>query len=293
MVPEASIVKIDDDIPLDTAALVGCGVTTGYGSVVRTGEVRDGDAVVVMGVGGIGMNAIQGARIAGARVIVALDPVEYKRTRAVEFGATHTAATLEEAQALVADLTRGMMADVCVVTTDPAEGAYVAQGLSLAGKRGRVVMTPLSRIHRGHPPMSANDPRLREAGPRPLLDRPTAAWTPQVAGAAQDGPAQILDELITREYTLDDVNQLCGHARRDQHPRPDPVLAGGEELSAGSRGVGQPGVAAAVDPGQDNLRSRGASGGDRLLDHRRRRPVRRRDRSRRPGASVRPSPGRR
>ena len=67
-------------IALDTAALVGCGVTTGYGSVVRTGETRDGDTVVVMGVGGIGINAIQGARIAGARVIVALDPVEYKRT---------------------------------------------------------------------------------------------------------------------------------------------------------------------------------------------------------------------
>ena len=55
-----------------------------YGSAVRTGETRDGDTVVVMGVGGIGMNAVQGARIAGARAIVALDPVEYKRSRSME-----------------------------------------------------------------------------------------------------------------------------------------------------------------------------------------------------------------
>ena len=66
VVPAASVVKIDDDIPLHTAALVGCGVTTGFGSAVRTGEVRAGDAVVVIGAGGIGMIAVQGARIAGA-----------------------------------------------------------------------------------------------------------------------------------------------------------------------------------------------------------------------------------
>ena len=111
--------------------------------MVRTGEARDGDTVVVMGVGGIGMNAVQGARIAGARVIVALDPVEYKRSRSLEFGATHTAATVDEAHALITDLTRGQMADVCVVSTDSAEGAYVAQALSLVGKRGRVVMTAI------------------------------------------------------------------------------------------------------------------------------------------------------
>ena len=79
VVPLSSVIKVDPSTALDTAALVGCGVTTGYGSMVRTGEARDGDTVVVMGVGGIGMNAVQGARIAGARVIVALDPVEYKR----------------------------------------------------------------------------------------------------------------------------------------------------------------------------------------------------------------------
>ncbi|WP_165704599.1 alcohol dehydrogenase catalytic domain-containing protein, partial [Mycobacteroides abscessus] len=79
VVPQASVVKIDGGIPLDRAALIGCGVTTGYGSAVRTGEVRAGDTVVVVGAGGIGMNAIQGARIAGALAIVAVDPVNFKR----------------------------------------------------------------------------------------------------------------------------------------------------------------------------------------------------------------------
>ena len=97
VVPTASVVKVDESVPLDKAALVGCGVTTGYGSTVNTGEATAGSTVVVMGVGGVGINAVQAARIVGARHIVALDPVEYKRTRAMEFGATHTAATLEEA----------------------------------------------------------------------------------------------------------------------------------------------------------------------------------------------------
>lgn len=208
VVPEASIVKIDNDIPLDTAALVGCGVTTGYGSVVRTGEVRDGDTVVVMGVGGIGMNSVQGARIAGARVIVALDPIEYKRTRSLEFGATHTAATLEEAQALVADLTRGAMADVCVVTTDSAEGAYVAHGLSLVGKRGRVVMTAIPHPTDMTVDMSLFDLTLYEKQVRGSLfgSSNPRRDIPRLLDLHKSGQLK-LDELITREYTLDDVNQ--------------------------------------------------------------------------------------
>ena len=86
--------KVDESVPLDKAALVGCGVTTGYGSTINTGDATAGSTVVVMGVGGVGINAVQAARIVGARHIVALDPIEYKRTRAMEFGATHTAATL-------------------------------------------------------------------------------------------------------------------------------------------------------------------------------------------------------
>ena len=86
---EASCVKIEPHIPLDKAALVGCGVTTGWGSAVNAAEVRAGETVVVVGLGGIGMNAVQGARLAGADKIVGVDPLEIKRSAAVAFGATH------------------------------------------------------------------------------------------------------------------------------------------------------------------------------------------------------------
>ena len=113
---------------------------------MRTGEVRAGDAVVVIGAGGIGMNAVQGARIAGARMIMVVDPVEFKRTKSHEFGATHTASSVDEAWNVISELTRGKLADVCIITTGVAEGAEVAPALSLIGKRGRVVVTAI-----GHP----------------------------------------------------------------------------------------------------------------------------------------------
>ena len=208
VVPIASVVKVDKDIPLDKAALVGCGVTTGYGAAVRTGETRDGDTVVVMGVGGLGINAVQGAKIAGARYVVALDPVAYKRERSFEFGATHAAASVEEAQALVTDLTRGTMADVCVVTTDSAEGAYVAQGLSLVGKRGRVVMTAIPHPTDTTVDMSLFDLTLYEKQVRGCLFGSSNPRNDiyRLLDLYQADRLK-LDELITREYTLDEVNQ--------------------------------------------------------------------------------------
>jgi Zn-dependent alcohol dehydrogenase len=123
--------------------LIGCCVPTGFGSAVNTAQVRAGDTVVVLGVGGIGSTAIQGAKAAGARHVVAMDPIAYKRDRAVDFGATHTTATVGEAQSVLAELTRGQLADACIITTDVAESAYVGQALSLVGKRGRVVVTAI------------------------------------------------------------------------------------------------------------------------------------------------------
>ena len=97
VVNEASCIKIDNDVPLDRACLLGCGVVTGWGSSVYAAEVKPGDTVAVVGVGGIGANAIQGAKLAGAKRVIAIDPVEFKREKAMEFGATHTFASLEEA----------------------------------------------------------------------------------------------------------------------------------------------------------------------------------------------------
>jgi len=88
LVHENLLVKIRPDMPLDKAALIGCGVTTGVGAVLNTAQVRAGDVVAVVGCGGVGLNAVQGAAIAGASRIIAIDPVESKRKLALEFGAT-------------------------------------------------------------------------------------------------------------------------------------------------------------------------------------------------------------
>ena len=103
-VPQQAAIKIDDDVPFDIASLIGCGVTTGVGAVLNTAKVTPGSSVVVFGCGGVGISAIQGARIAGAGTIVAVDLVADKLERAKGFGATH-AVQPDELEALSTELT--------------------------------------------------------------------------------------------------------------------------------------------------------------------------------------------
>lgn len=208
VVPEASVVKIDHDIPLVNAALVGCGVTTGFGSSVKSARVAPGDTVVVMGIGGIGANAVQGARVAGALNIVAIDPVEMKRDMALKLGATHTARDVDDAWVTVSELTRGQLADKAIITTDVTEGAYVGQALSLVGKGGRVVVTALAHPEETKADMSVFELTLYEkevvgslfgsSNPREDIVR--------VLRHYQQGQI-VLDDLITTKYRLEDVNQ--------------------------------------------------------------------------------------
>jgi S-(hydroxymethyl)glutathione dehydrogenase/alcohol dehydrogenase len=106
VVHQSSAIKIPDEVPLDVAALVGCGVTTGVGAALNTAKVASGSTVLVIGCGGVGMNVIQGAKIAGARAIVAMDRFENKAEDAKRFGATH-ATTPEGLDALKSELTAG------------------------------------------------------------------------------------------------------------------------------------------------------------------------------------------
>jgi S-(hydroxymethyl)glutathione dehydrogenase/alcohol dehydrogenase len=106
VVPRIGAVKIDNDVPYEVAALVGCGVMTGVGAVINTAAVRPGDTVVVIGCGGVGIAAIQGARVAGAAVIVAVDTVPAKLELAKRFGATH-AVPPEHLSDLSTDVTGG------------------------------------------------------------------------------------------------------------------------------------------------------------------------------------------
>ncbi|MEJ2336737.1 MAG: zinc-binding dehydrogenase, partial [Gemmatimonadales bacterium] len=89
IVPSSAVVKVDEDIPLETASLIGCGVTTGVGAALNSAQIQPGSSVVVFGAGGVGIAAIQGARVAGASQILAVDLVESKLGYAKQFGATH------------------------------------------------------------------------------------------------------------------------------------------------------------------------------------------------------------
>jgi S-(hydroxymethyl)glutathione dehydrogenase/alcohol dehydrogenase len=203
-----SLVKVEPDLPLDKACLVACGVTTGWGSATYAADVAPGETVVVIGTGGVGMNAVQGAAMAGARYVIALDPVEFKREQAQKFGATHTAASLEECQALVGELTWGRQADKVIVTVGEGKGADVGTYLSMVAKGGKLVFTSVTD-------MNANDVTLNlfelsmmqkslvgtifgSANPRYDI--------PRLLGLYRSGQLK-LDELITRTYTLDEINQ--------------------------------------------------------------------------------------
>ncbi|MCW2819445.1 MAG: NDMA-dependent alcohol dehydrogenase, partial [Marmoricola sp.] len=146
VIHQNSCVAVDDDLPLEKAVLVGCGVPTGWGSAVNTANVRPGQTVMVSGVGGIGINAVQGARYAGAKYVVAVDPLENKREKAMELGATHAFATVEEAQEAITDLTRGQMADSAILTPGLLTSEMVAGGFYAVGKGGVVVLTGLNKV---------------------------------------------------------------------------------------------------------------------------------------------------
>jgi S-(hydroxymethyl)glutathione dehydrogenase / alcohol dehydrogenase len=106
VVPATAAVVIDSDIPFDLAAMMSCGITTGVGAALNTAKVEPGSSVVVIGAGGIGLSVIQGARIAGAATIVAVDPLTAKHETAKRFGATH-ATTPDQLAGLQAELTAG------------------------------------------------------------------------------------------------------------------------------------------------------------------------------------------
>lgn len=89
VLPAQGVIVIDDDVPYEIGALIGCGVTTGIGAAINTAQVRPGSSVVVFGCGGVGISTIQGAKLAGAAEIVAVDTVPSKQLDALRFGATH------------------------------------------------------------------------------------------------------------------------------------------------------------------------------------------------------------
>jgi S-(hydroxymethyl)glutathione dehydrogenase/alcohol dehydrogenase len=208
VVSEYSCVKIDDDIPFEVACLVGCGVTTGWCSAVKAGETRAGETVVVLGVGGVGINAVQGARYAGAARVVAIDPNPLKRDTAMRLGATHAFASADEARAQLIDLTYGQLADLAVVTVGVLDADITRDAVSLIGKAGRVVLTSVSKaddhsISLTGSPMIGFHKRIQGSlagGSNPIFEMAN------LLGLYKSGHLK-LDEIITQRYSLEQVNE--------------------------------------------------------------------------------------
>jgi alcohol dehydrogenase (nicotinoprotein) len=205
---EASVVKIDGDIPLELAALTGCGVPTGFGSAVRAGEVQPGDVTIVYGVGGVGANALQGAAVAGARHVIAVDPVEFKRASAPTFGATHAVATAEEAHALAYELSWGVGADQAIVTMGVVTEEVVSAAFSAIRKGGTVVLTGLAGLEARTVHVSGFELTLFEKRLQGSLFGTSNPFDeiPRLLDLYRAGKIK-LSELITTRYTLDQVNQ--------------------------------------------------------------------------------------
>ncbi|BBY32393.1 alcohol dehydrogenase [Mycolicibacter minnesotensis] len=207
VVSAASLVKIDPQLPLLPAALLACAVPTGYGSAAYRAGVRGGDTVVVIGTGGIGTAAVQGARINGAVRIVAVDPVAFKRDSARTFGATHTASSAAEAFEMVRDLTRGVMADAVVLSPAVVTDSDVEDALRLTRKAGTCVLTGMAE----QGTRTGIDPQDMMLMNKTLCGTVFGSCNPRtdiplLATLYEAGHLQ-LDEMVTKRYRLDEVNQ--------------------------------------------------------------------------------------
>jgi alcohol dehydrogenase len=202
-----SLVKIEPHIPLIPAALLSCAIPTGYGSAAYRANVRGGDTVVVIGAGGIGTAAIQGARINGAAQLVAVDPVEFKQKAALGFGATHSVATAAEATELVRELTHGVMADSVVVAPSLIDGEDINRYLKLTRKGGTCVLTGMTAQTTRSAKIDLQNFILWNKN---LVGTVFGSCNPKsdiarLARLYQSGQLQ-LDEMITKHYRLDDIN---------------------------------------------------------------------------------------
>ncbi|MCV7089187.1 NDMA-dependent alcohol dehydrogenase [Mycobacterium interjectum] len=217
---ERSLVKVHDWIPLEAASLVSCGVTTGFGSGSVAAGTEVGDTVVVVGVGGIGMNAVQGAKVAGAKHIIAVDPNEFKRKVAPTFGATHTAADTAAALELVKEITWGVMADRVVLTPGVVPVDMVLMAMMLLRKGGTCVLTGMAKITDMMVPMLLGDMvsscktfkgvLYGEMNPREAM--------PKLLSMYEAGLIK-LDELVTQKYKLDDINEAMKDLRAGKNIR--------------------------------------------------------------------------
>jgi len=216
IVDQSQVVRVPENMPLDRASLLACGVITGLGAVINTAQVETGSSVVVIGTGGVGLNAVQGAALAGAHPIIAIDLLDNKLKAARAFGATHTmnAVEREATEKAVKELTSGRGADYVFVTVGSA--AAVAQALSLTRKRGSVIIVGMPA-----PGATASfqvNPFVR--GEQRIIgsfmgSTRVGVSVPRLIDLYQHGRLK-LDELITAHYPLERINEAIEAVEKGQ-----------------------------------------------------------------------------
>ncbi len=211
-----NVVKVTEDVPLDRAALVGCAVMTGVGAVFNTAAMQPGATAAVFGVGGVGLNAIQGCRIAGARQIIAVDMSEAKLATAREFGATHTVLADENAAKAIRKLSGGGVdyAFECV-----GRGSVVETAFASLGKGGLAVIVGVAprddKTSVRTLALPAEEKGIKGSwfgSARPRHD------FPKLFGLYSSGALK-LDELVTHRYSVDEAAQAFADLEAGKNAR--------------------------------------------------------------------------
>ncbi len=206
-VHQDSVVKIDKDVPFEAAAIMGCAVPTGFGSATNVAEVQPGETVIIVGVGGIGMSALQGAVISGARRVIAIDPVPFKREAAVKFGATHVYPSMAEALMPVMEETWGLMADKVIIAVGDMKGEYIEEALTLTAKTGTCVVTGMGAMVDFDVKLNLFLFTMLQKTLKGNIFGGGSSHieTPRLVGLYKSGLLKI-DEMITTTYKLEDIN---------------------------------------------------------------------------------------
>jgi Zn-dependent alcohol dehydrogenase len=206
VVDESQVVKVPGDMPLDRAALLACGVITGFGAVVNRAKVAPLSSCVIIGVGGVGLNSIQGAAISGAYPVIAVDVLDEKLAAAKKFGATHTVNSKKvDAIKGVKALTGGNGADYVFVTVGNVKA--IEQGFAMSGPRGMTLIIGLPKFT---DTLSLNPFDFIKA--ERMLTGSFMGTTqlqteiPKLVELYKAGILK-LDELITARYPLDRINE--------------------------------------------------------------------------------------
>src|SRR5206468_3602045 len=191
LVHENGLVKVKDDMPLDRGALIGCGVTTGVGAVLNTARVEAGATVAVFGAGGVGLAAIQGARIAGAGMIIAVDVFESKLAKARELGATHAldASKVDPGQE-IRQLTNGGV-------------EYSFEAIGAGGTATVICMIPVGQKIELEGSVFLREKKIQGCS---MGSNRFKVDMPRYGDFYQRGLLR-LDEMITRRGRLEDVNE--------------------------------------------------------------------------------------